>query len=476
MNRLITQILDRFSEIGITMYLVGGAVRDIIMNKVPKDLDFTTHLDNAGVKYYLTEDGVGDWYDGIYKINKQHLTQVVRYKDDDGNLHDLEITQFRIDAQTDGRHAQCIGTTSIKKDLERRDFTINAIAYSHETKSYIDPFKGEQDIKNKILRCVGNPWDRFQEDELRVLRLFRFEARLGADWTIEQDTLDAAMAYKMENISMERIRDEISKVFGDPNADCELFLDRLYEHGVLKRCLPQLWASDKNGNTVFCDKLIQTPKHHPEGDVWTHIKMVVQAATGVWGRWIALLHDIAKPCTAEWDALGKGNQWYSFHGHDRVGAEIIPDIVKHLRLEKQLGKIAAVCTRWHMDIYKFCNNVGKKDGGKVITGPKAKRVREVQSDFAKHNVPLHYMEDLAKADHMGRPLVEGVDEFWTPLPKEQTKRALSGYDVMAADNTVKPGLELKEMLDAAYRYQLKHGITDTVELLSVALNYKKEGK
>ena len=166
-NNTIKQILTRFFGIGIKLYLVGGAVRDILMNKVPKDLDFTTKAGNAEIEYYLTESGVGKWCGGIHKKNKRMLTQNVFYLEDDGTKHDLQITQFRSDDVCHGRDADVSKVDTIEEDLLRRDFTINAIAYDHITDTYIDPHGGQEDIKNKILRCVGDdPMARFREDEL----------------------------------------------------------------------------------------------------------------------------------------------------------------------------------------------------------------------------------------------------------------------------------------------------------------------
>lgn len=432
------QILHNFSTAGIPVYLVGGSIRDMLMKKDSKDIDLATPCSPTEMKVLLSNQ---PWCLDVYDTGLDHGTISIMWHDGFGHKELIEITQFRVDTECDGRHAKVVPTTSIEEDLARRDLTVNAIAFDGE--NLIDPFNGARDIEERVLRCVGTPMLRFQEDELRVLRLFRFEAKLGFD--IHPDTLKAALECGVgRKVSIERIIQEIDSVFSYKDADCMTFLDRLRECGVLKRCLPELWVDG-----VFCDTMAQSPTHHPEGDVWTHIKLSVQAAEGVAMRWMALLHDIAKPITA---APKPGTDYMSFHKHDTIGAEMIPDIGKRLRLPNKLVNKIAKCTKWHLKIYLWSTN----------GDPKPKHVRRVQADMGDDLMLLKY---LAEADHMGRPLTPGVDKFFERL-EEPVTRILTGAELIKRGH--KPGSHFGVMLKRAFDYQIETGETNMDTLYNVS--------
>lgn len=202
-------IFDMFSKHGYKIYAVGGCVRDFLMGREPKDIDFCTDATPKEMK---------DIWTRIAYMNKLHLiptgekfgTLTIRFPDEQ---EQFEVTTFRADGRyEDGRHPKEVSyTKTLEEDLSRRDFTINAIAYS-EDGNIIDPFGGVKDIENKIIRCVGNPRDRFNEDALRIIRCVRFALRY--DFTIEKETLDALLDL-MDNIkfvSKERIGKEFSEM------------------------------------------------------------------------------------------------------------------------------------------------------------------------------------------------------------------------------------------------------------------------
>ena len=202
-------IFDMFSTHGYKIYAVGGCVRDFLLGREPKDVDFCTDA---------TPEEMKDIWTRIAYINKLHLiptgekfgTLTIRFPEEQ---EQFEVTTFRADGRyEDGRHPKEVSyTKTLEEDLSRRDFTINAIAYS-ENGDIIDPFDGIKDIKNKIIRCVGNPRDRFNEDALRIIRCVRFALRY--DFTIEEETLNALLEL-MDNIkfvSKERIGKELSEM------------------------------------------------------------------------------------------------------------------------------------------------------------------------------------------------------------------------------------------------------------------------
>ena len=443
------EILSHFGDLSLKMYLVGGFLRDMLIGKESKDVDLTSPHSWKEVVDVLEKEKPA-WYLGYFNLNERHMTITVRYNDGFLNTINLEITQFRVDVETDGRHAECEEARTIEEDLARRDFTINAIAVDGNGKLH-DPFNGEQDCIDRVLRAVTRPITtveddgtltetterpmvRFKEDTLRVLRLFRFEARLG--FKIDPDTLNDALECGVgDDISIERIRDEITATFSVPDANVSLFLERLKQLGVLKRCLPALYESAE-----FCDSLEQSPQYHKEGDVWTHIKMVVHhAKPDAENRWIALLHDIAKPRTAYPKVnkdTGKLEPFASYHKHDKMGEYMIrKEVGPHLKLngtaEGKYGDLidkAALCCRYHLKIYQWSTNVGQpkkdangneikdKNGKTVLIKVKRSHIVTVQAEMGKY---LHLLENLAEADHMGRPVQKGVEKFFKPVEKKE---------------------------------------------------------
>ena len=392
----------------------------------------------------------------------------------------VEVTTYRIDTATDGRHAEVEYTDSLKLDLARRDFTINAMSWDGNC-SYIlyDPFGGQSDLENGILRTVGDAKQRFDEDYLRPLRGLRFQSYLPL--TLDTPTLNAIYASNMASkinlggeckvekpVAVQRVMAEIKKVFERSDADgCEGFLQHMYILGVIDVLLPELQMGP-----VPCHELIHRHKYHPEGDVWTHIRIVTSLAKGWEGRMFGLLHDISKPETAAWDPTGDEKQpdgWYTFHKHAKVGGERIPKVAKRLKLDNKLRDKAILVTQWHLYVYQVT--------------PTVKTVRKVQVALGD-DLPL--LEALGKADHMeghkhGRPVEDHVKLYFL-LPGE--KGSLIEEDI-PKDNIVTakdlmeqekdpwvPGPELGGALQAAEDAQ-NLGETNKAVLMEIANGTRK---
>ncbi len=455
-NGAITRIIDLFKSAGISVVLVGGSIRDMLSGRESADIDLASPSSPDEIKAAISSM---PWCHGIIDTGLRHGTITVKFLDTDGEYIMLEITQYRIDAFCDGRHAEVRPTRSLTEDLARRDFTVNALAF--DGKKVLDPFGGQADLEKKILRCVGDPVQRFSEDYLRVLRLFRFEATLGnlvtntseSDYAIWSSTLDAALnsgiAAQIDlkggddnfPVKIERVIGEFNKVFADKNADCYLFLGRMWELGVMQALFPEL-----NAGPVPCNFLTQHPEHHPEGDVWTHIKLVVQHVEGSnlsVGRWLALLHDIAKPITAK--IRPEKGPWYTYYRHDKVGAKMIPEIGRRLRLPKYLTDLAAKVTRWHLYIYQ--------------TPPTSNAVRKVQLDVGKDN--LHYLAQLASADHMGRTVSQEIRDYVTPVAEPLTPILMGRH---LQDRGHSPGPKFGVLLKRAFDHQIETG-EDSIDRL-----------
>ena len=314
----VNKIIGVLQEAGFEAYAVGGCIRDSLLGRTPNDWDITTSAKPMEVKAlfsYTIDTGI------------QHGTVTILL-DREG----FEVTTYRIDGEyEDGRHPKEVSFTgSLEEDLKRRDFTINALAYN-ETAGLIDIFEGQKDLKDGIIRCVGNAEERFTEDALRMLRAIRFSAQLG--YRIEENTLAAIhkLAGNLEKISAERIQTELLKLMVSPHPD---YLRTAYECGVTKVFFPEF------------DLAMETPQNHPHhcynvGEHILHSLLEVPADKVL--RLTMLLHDIAKPQCLSVDEKGITH----FHGHEEMGAEMSRVILRRLRMDNDTTDKVCRLVRFH---------------------------------------------------------------------------------------------------------------------------------
>ena len=316
--RLIINILK---QNGFEAFAVGGCVRDTILGRNPQDWDITTSALPHQVKelFHRTLDT------GIKHGTVTIMMSKIGY----------EVTTYRIDGEyNDSRHPESVEFTSnLIEDLKRRDFTINAMAYNPE-EGMVDPFDGMGDIERGIIRCVGKPEERFQEDALRILRAIRFSAQLGFD--VDDDTMMAirALALTLKNISAERIRTELEKLIMSDHPEK---LITAYDAGVTKIVLPEF------------DRMMECPQITPyhKYNVGEHtVKVVQNVPKNRLMRWTALFHDVAKPEVMYWDKI-KGKT--HFKGHALVGSEMAARIMRRLRMDNKTIKTAARLIACHDD-------------------------------------------------------------------------------------------------------------------------------
>ncbi|WP_233498285.1 CCA tRNA nucleotidyltransferase [Meiothermus sp. QL-1] len=404
------------------LYLVGGAVRDLLAGLEPEDLDFATAAPPEEVMRLAAAHGIRAVPTGL-----EHGTVTLLI-----DHHPYEVTTFRRDVETYGRRARVVWGQSIEEDLARRDFTIGAIAMDAEGR-VVDPFGGQQDLKRGLIRAVGDPKERFREDYLRVIRAGRLAARYG--FSIEENTLQAAREVApqvLEHVAVERVTAELEKAFRDPRPSP--FLRYLYELGLLGRLIPELEGTHL---------LLQDPRWHPEGDVLTHVLEVVDRAPPRY-RWHALLHDIGKKDTA----VRRPEGYYSFPGHAEVGARLIPRIAQDLRLPSHLREEIATTTALHMV--------------PALTPPTPAAIRRFQARAGPH---LEAVRAVFEADGAGRRPPEAW-RFFEPQPTP-IEPLLKGRHLIARGHT--PGPAFGPMLQAAYQHQLETGETDLEKLYQVAL-------
>src|SRR3990167_2413621 len=346
----VKQILDKFSKAKYEIYIVGGAVRDILMDQNAKDWDFTTNATPEEILQLLPG--------GLY--NNQFGTVFTDNPDDTERPH--EITTFRTEeGYEDFRHpTKIVWGKSLKEDLARRDFTINAMVIKSPITNLqftiIDPYDGQVDIKNKLIRAVGDPNERFSEDALRMMRAVRIAAELG--FTIEEKTFEAIKknATLIGKIAKERVKDELFKLLASPHPYEGVLLLRNSE--LTQEIIPELEK---------CFGVEQkSPGRHHIYDVGNNLLMSLKfcKSEDPITRFATLIHDIGKPQT--YKKLDTGV--ITFYNHEMVSTKIAVSIADRLRFSKKEKDKFVTLVRWHQftvderqtdsAIRRFLKNVG----------------------------------------------------------------------------------------------------------------------
>ncbi len=315
----VRYLINKLRSAGHEAFVVGGCVRDSIMGRKPEDWDICTSALPG-----QTESCLG--LPTIIKNGVKHGTVTVRLMDEN-----FEITTFRTDGcYTDNRRPGSVTFVSdINADLARRDLTVNALAYNDET-GLVDPFGGLDDINRRIIRCVGKPSDRYNEDGLRLMRTVRFASVLGFD--IEQATSKAVHENRelLHNISAERLASELIKLLSGRNVE-RVLLEYPDLIGVfIPELLPMVGLEQRNPHHCY--------------DVWTHtVKAVSLIENERLLRLCALFHDFGKPDCFTTDENGTGH----FHGHPKRSAELCDNIMRRLRLDNRTIDSAVTLIKLH---------------------------------------------------------------------------------------------------------------------------------
>lgn len=314
----VSCIIKLLNERGHEAYAVGGAVRDTILGRSPEDWDVTTSA---------LPDEIKSIFNRTVDTGIEHGTVTVLMKG-----KGYEVTTYRIDGEyLDSRHPRDVKfTRNLSEDLLRRDFTINAMAYNNRD-GLVDEYGGEKDLEDGIIRCVGDPVKRFEEDALRMLRAVRFSAQLG--FTIHPDTREAIikLAPTIKNISCERIRDEILKLIESDNPG---HIRELYNLRLTKYILPEF------DEMMACE---QNSKHHMYnvGEHTIHAMENIESDRIL--RLTMLLHDMGKPSTKSQDEEGYDH----FYNHQIVGAEMANKTLRSLKLDNDTRKKVVNLVRFH---------------------------------------------------------------------------------------------------------------------------------
>lgn len=322
---VVDEVGRRFAEAGHEIAIVGGSVRDALLGRLGHDLDFTTSARPEAIEPLLA-----GWTDARWDVGREFGTLGARVGD-----WNLEVTTYRSDAYDSASRKPAVrfGDT-LRGDLGRRDFTVNAMAVSLPSRELVDPFGGLADIAAGLLRTPGTAEASFDDDPLRMMRAARFTAQLGFSVTPEIVTAMREMADRLDIVSAERIRDELVKLVTAPHP--RLGLTLLVETGVAARVLPELPALR-----------LERDEHHRHKDVYEHTLTVLDQAIDLEDRlsgggpdfivrFASLLHDIGKPKTRRFAADGT----VTFHHHDVVGAKLAAKRMRALRFSND--EIAAV--------------------------------------------------------------------------------------------------------------------------------------
>lgn len=324
--QVVSETWQKILDAGFDAYLVGGCVRDLILKKIPKDWDITT---NAKPEEILKIFGDKAFYENVFG------TVGVKTYSQDSTLAVIEITTFRLEGKySDRRHPDELAfAEKVEDDLKRRDFTINALALD---KNYevIDIFDGLKDLKNKIIRTVGGPEDRFREDALRMMRAIRLAVEL--DFEIDEKTFSVIkkLANLTQFISRERVRDELARILMQRNAMAGIEL--LRQANLLIEIMPELMQGFK----------VEQNKHH-RYDVYMHSILSLDYAAkqnySLEIRLAALLHDIAKPLTKQGEYPDA-----TFYNHEIIGARLVKNILMRLKFSNKTIKSVVHLVRQHM--------------------------------------------------------------------------------------------------------------------------------
>lgn len=406
-------IVRVLTKLGHVAYFAGGCVRDMVMRREAVDFDIATTA---------TPDQVIRAFEKCVPVGKQFGVMIVVL-----DKSTFEVSTFRSEGPyRDGRHPSSVHFTMPEKDALRRDFTINGLFYDPLKKKVIDFVGGREDISKRCIRTIGNPEERFLEDKLRLLRAVRFAANLdffidSAAWTVL-----GKLHKEIRFVSIERIRDELVKMFTRGHAGRALEL--LSESGLLGEILPEIERMKG---------VRQPPEFHPEGDVFTHTKLLMERLEkpSVELAFGALLHDVGKP-----PAYSEEGGKIHFQNHAPLGAEIARKILKRLRFPNRTIDRVAACVENHMN---FAN-------------VKEMRVGTLKRFIASETFPieleLHRIDCLASHGNLDLHcfLKQKTKDF--KAEELKPKPMLNGYDLIGLG--IRPGPVMKEVLQAIYHEQL----------------------
>lgn len=427
MKNTSIEIVKTLQEAGHTAYWAGGCVRDLLMGRHPSDYDIATSA---------KPEEIEDLFEDTYPVGKEfgviHVLQ---------NEHQYEIATFRSDsAESDGRRPDAIFFSHPAEDAKRRDFTINGIFFDPINEEFHDFVGGQDDIKNGLVRFIGDPHERIQEDHLRILRAIRFKNTLHFGY--HPDTYHAIKEYAhlADKVSWERVRDELNKLIMSPKPS--VAFEDLQDTDVLPYVLPELEE---------CKGAPQPLQYHQEGDVWTHLMLCLDNLPEAprLSRWAILFHDIGKPATFEVKDRIRSD------GHASVSAEMAHKILKRLRFPRaEIDEITWAIEHHFMMVQLLEMPLGRQR--RWFLDPRFPTLLDLFYADAAGTQPT----DLSLYEKVRQAYDDCLENYEAP-----PEPYLTGKDVMKALD-LKPGPKVGEVLEEAMEKQLGHEFTSREQALS----------
>jgi poly(A) polymerase len=416
-------ILKTLHDQGHKAYFAGGAVRDLLLEKSISEIDLATSASPQEIEQLFPK---------TIPVGKQFGVMVVVQ-----DTNNFEVTTFRKEGDyVDGRHPTQVSFTDAQHDVERRDFTVNALFFDPFTEEVFDYVKGREDLEHKLIRTVGPPKSRFQEDKLRLLRALRLACQL--DFEIEQETYQQVKehASQLTQVSWERIRDEVFKILTGPDPSRGLQL--MFDSGILEVILPEVAAMDG---------VQQPPQFHPEGDVFVHtcLMFTLSQERSETLSLAILLHDVGKPPTFV------VKERIRFDGHADLGAKMAEEICRRLRISNQQIEEVVDLVKDHL---RFIHVQEMREST-------LKRFLR-KTNFHDH-LELHRLDSLASHGNLSsyhfcqEKLEEMTQEAMRPEP------LISGHDLIGLG--LKPGPIFSEIMSAAEDFQLEGKLSSKEETL-----------
>ena len=433
-------IVRKLRSAGHVAYYAGGSVRDLLRGEVPKDIDVATDA---------RPEAVQEMFPRTYAVGA-HFGVIVVLE----NGLQFEVATFRSDgAYLDGRRPTEVHFATAEEDAARRDFTINGMFFDPEAREVIDFVGGRADLDARLIRAIGDPAQRFAEDRLRMLRAVRFATVL--EFEIDSATWDAVVTHAASviEISSERIREELVRIFLSPHR--VRGWDLLDASGLMRTILPEVEAMKG------CE---QPPQFHPEGDVFKHTRIMLDLLPEEASLplvFSVLFHDIGKPLTSSLDENGR----IRFNGHDRVGAEMTEAVMQGLRFSRMEIDATVEAVRQHM-VFKDVPNMRVAKLKRFMARP------TFEDELELHRVDCassHGMMD--NYDFLRQKKVEFANEPIIPPP------LVRGDDLIALG--LKPGPRFGEILEAVETRQLEGALTsreDALEWVKEEYSLGEDGK
>ena len=433
---------------GHQAYLVGGCVRDILLEREPADYDVATDA---------TPDRVQQLFPHSLAVGAKFGVIVVTEDSESGSAVQVEVATFRSDiSYSDGRHPdRVVYSAAPQEDAKRRDFTNNALFLDPETQEILDFVGGRDDLRAGVVRAIGRPADRFREDKLRMVRAVRFAARFR--YAIESASLTAILksASDIHEVSAERLRDELTKILTEGSA--RRGFELLDETRLLPELLPEI-ARMKG--------VEQPPQFHPEGDVWTHTLIMIDgllAGSSPTLAWGVLLHDVGKPPTFTPPSGPNGR--IRFDEHVEVGTRMAEEICRRFRFSNDdAAQIATL----------VANHLRFKD----VPQMKASTLKRfVRLDRFDEHLELHRLDCSSSHGHLDN--YDFVRRFLADTPPEQVRppRLLTGDDLISLGYA--PGPSFHAILDAVEEAQLNGKVNtreDALRLVQESFKPMPSGK